>query len=42
MKLARVIAQSCARTNINASWNAVARSNLSTVEKQIMFNELWG
>lgn len=31
-----------ARQDINGAWNAVARSNLSTVEKQIMFNELWG
>lgn len=42
MKLAALIAQSWARTDINIAWNAVARSNLSATKKQIMFNELWG
>jgi hypothetical protein len=42
MKLAALIAQSWTRTDINAAWNAVARSSLSATEKQIMFNELWG
>ena len=42
MKMAILIAQSWARQNINAAWNAVARSPLSATEKQIMFNELWG
>jgi len=31
-----------ARQDINAAWNAVARSSLSAPEKQLMFNELWG
>ena len=42
LKLAILIAQSWARQNINTAWNAVARSSLSTTEKQLMFNELWG
>lgn len=42
MKMAILIAQSWARKDINTSWNAVARSPLSTAEKQLMFNELWG
>ena len=42
LKLAILIAQSWARQNINTAWNAVARSPLSTTEKQLMFNELWG
>jgi hypothetical protein len=42
MKLANLIAQSWARQDINTAWNAVARSSLSTAEKQLMFNELWG
>jgi hypothetical protein len=42
MKFAALIAQSWARTDINAAWNAVARSSLSATEKQLMFNELWG
>ena len=42
MKLAALIAHSWARQNINAAWNAVARSPLSATEKQLMFNELWG
>jgi hypothetical protein len=42
MKLANLIAQSWARQDINAAWNAVARSPLNATEKQIMFNELWG
>jgi hypothetical protein len=42
MKLANLIAQCWARQDINAAWNAVARSSLSTAEKQLMFNELWG
>jgi hypothetical protein len=42
MKMAILIAQSWARQNINAAWNAVTRSPLSATEKQIMFNELWG
>jgi hypothetical protein len=41
-KLAALIAQSWARQDINAAWNAVARSPLSAIEKQLMFNELWG
>jgi hypothetical protein len=41
-KLAVLIAQSWARQDINAAWNAVARSSLSASEKQLMFNELWG
>ena len=42
MKLAVLIAQSWARTDINAAWNAISRSSLSATEKQVMFNELWG
>ncbi len=42
MKLAALIARSWSRTDINAAWNAVARSSLSAPEKQLMFNELWG
>ncbi len=42
LKLARLIAQCWARQDINAAWNAVARSSLSPAEKQLMFNELWG
>jgi hypothetical protein len=42
MKLAALIAQSWARQDINAAWNAVARSPLSAAEKQLMLNELWG
>lgn len=41
-KLAILIAQSWARSDINTAWNAVARSALSAAEKQLMFNELWG
>lgn len=41
-RLATVLAQSWARQDINAAWNAVARSPLSAVEKQHLFNELWG
>jgi hypothetical protein len=37
-----LIAQSWARTDINAAWKAVSQSKLSITEKQIMFNELWG
>jgi len=40
--LAALIAQSWARQDINAAWNAVARSPLSAAEKQLMLNELWG
>ena len=42
MKMAILIAQSWARQDITTAWNAVARSSLSTTEKQLMFNELWG
>ena len=42
MKMAILIAQSWARQDITTAWNAVARSPLSTTEKQLMFNELWG
>ena len=42
LKLAALIAQSWARQDINAAWNAIARSPLNTAEKQLMFNELWG
>ena len=42
MKLANLIAQSWARQDINAAWNAVSRSPLNGTEKQLMFNELWG
>ena len=42
MKLAALIAQSWARQDINAAWNAVARSPLSAAEKQLILNELWG
>jgi hypothetical protein len=42
LKLASLIAQSWARTDINTAWNAVARSSLSAKKKQLMFNELWG
>ena len=41
-KLAVLLAQSWARTDINAAWNAVTRSSLSATEKQLMSNELWG
>jgi hypothetical protein len=41
-KLAAHIAQSRPKQDINTAWNAVARSPLNTIEKQIMFNELWG
>lgn len=41
-KLSRLIAQSWARTDINAAWSAVSRSSLSAADKQMMFNELWG
>lgn len=41
-KLAALIAQCWARTDINTAWNAVAKSSLSAAEKQLMFNELWG
>lgn len=40
--VASLVAQSWARQDISAAWNAVARSPLSATEKQIMFNELWG
>jgi hypothetical protein len=39
---ARLIARIWARQDINAAWNAVARSPLSSADKQVMFNELWG
>ena len=42
MKLANLIAQVWAKQDINAAWNAVARSSLNAIEKQLMFNELWG
>jgi hypothetical protein len=42
MKMATLIAQSWARQDINTAWNAVSRSPLSSAEKQLMFNELWG
>jgi hypothetical protein len=42
MKMAILIAQSWARQDINAAWNAVASSPLNATEKQLMFNELWG
>ena len=41
-KLAVQIAQSWPRTDINAAWNAIARTPLNATEKQLMFNELWG
>jgi hypothetical protein len=41
-KLAALIAQSWARQDITAAWNAISRSPLSPTEKQLMFNELWG
>lgn len=41
-KLAILIAQSWVRQDIKTVWNAVARSSLSAIEKQLMFNELWG
>jgi hypothetical protein len=41
-KLAMLVAQSWARQDINAAWSAVAGSSLNAVEKQLMFNELWG
>jgi hypothetical protein len=41
-RLALLIAQSWARTDINTAWNAVARPSLSATEKQLIFNELWG
>ncbi len=41
-RLVILIAQSWARKDINTAWNTVARSSLSTAEKQLMFNELWG
>ncbi len=37
-----LVAQSWARQDINAAWSAVAGSSLNAVEKQLMFNELWG
>ena len=40
--LATLIACIWSRKNINMAWNAIARSNLSASDKQIMFNELWG
>ena len=42
MKMAILIARSFARHDITTACNAVARSPLSTTEKQLMFNELWG
>jgi hypothetical protein len=42
LKLAALIAQIWARQDINAAWNAVARSPLNATDKQLMFNELWG
>jgi hypothetical protein len=42
MKMAALIAQSWARQDITAAWNAISRSPLSSAEKQLMFNELWG
>lgn len=42
LKLAAVLARIWARHDINAAWQAVSRSHLSTAEKQAMFNELWG
>ena len=42
MRLAYLIGQCWARQDINAAWNAVARSPLSAAEKQLMLNELWG
>ena len=41
-KLAILIAQSWVRQDINTAWNAVTRSLLRAIEKQLMFNELWG
>ena len=41
-QVAVLIAHSWARQDINAAWNAVARSPLNATEKQLMFNELWG
>lgn len=41
-RLALAMAQSWARQDINAAWNAVLQSTLSASEKQLMFNELWG
>jgi hypothetical protein len=37
-----LIARCWARQDINAAWNAVARSPLNATEKQLMFNELSG
>jgi hypothetical protein len=41
-KLSRLIAQSWARTDINAAWSAVSRSSLIAADEQMMFSELWG
>ena len=40
--LAVLVAQAWARQDINAAWNTVARSSLSVIDKQMMYNELWG
>jgi hypothetical protein len=41
-KTGTLIAQNWSRTDIATALNAVARSNLSATERQVMFNELWG
>lgn len=41
MRLAALIAQCWARSDINTAWNAVSCSKLNAADKQVMFNELW-
>jgi hypothetical protein len=40
-RLARLIANAWARSNINQAWNAVSAAPLPAADKQVLFNELW-